>query len=69
MIYQAWLFLYSDDGGSFRFTRVAVMVGIRAIITLLLLRILVKRRFDDRLVWLCFVICWIVLDIILEPPA
>lgn len=69
IIYQAWLFWYSDDGGNFNFTRVAVMVGIRVAITLLLLWFWVKRGFDGRVVWLCFVVCWIVLDIVLEPAV
>ena len=66
-LYQATLSLYSDNNGGFMFTEVAVFVGVRAIITLLLLRFLVKRGFRDRIVWLCSVVVWSLVDLLLEP--
>jgi hypothetical protein len=57
-LYQATLSLYSDNNGRFMFTDVAVFVGVRAIITLFLLRFLVKRGLPDRIAWLCFLVFW-----------
>jgi hypothetical protein len=48
---------------------VVIIVGVRALITLALLRFLVKSGFRGRTVWLVLVALWLTFDFYLEPAA
>ena len=62
--YQAIFSLYlaSPEG-------LCVFVGVRAIITFLILWFFVRIGFRDRTVWICLAILWLFADYMLEPAV